>query len=122
MFKKYSEIMYDGGFEHPITITFPANDFSMKLTGEGGNRHLVLYDGNGSVDLWVDTHCDEKEAYIHSIHIEGNPSARFLYYIMSMLQDYTFRLEHHFWWFTLDRLDRMFQDMYNDMLHGYISH
>lgn len=121
MFNNYSEILYKGDYEHPITITFPAHQYQMAVIGEGGNRHLILKNSTGMVDLWVDIHCAPDEAFIHSIRIDGEPGARFLKYVYDQLQYYTYKIDRSFYHFKISALDRMFSEIYSVMKNDYIT-
>lgn len=121
MFEKYSQIMYNGGYDQPITVTFPAHHYQMVITGEGGNRHLILRNSGGSVDLWVDTHCGQGTAFIHSIRIDDEPGARFLLYIINRLRDHAYKIDDVFHYFKISALDKMFAEIYEDMKNNYIS-
>lgn len=41
--KKYTEIMFEGTNEKPLYL----NDGNIILTGEGGNRHILISAGDG---------------------------------------------------------------------------
>lgn len=121
-FDKYTDILYKGRYDHPIRITF-LNGYQMVLTGEGGNSHLILRNETGDVDLWVDTHCAQGTAFIHSIRIEREPGARFMKYIMELLLKYSSDIKPsiHWYWMSFDRLDSFFETVYTDMKEDRIS-
>ena len=116
MFKKYTDVMYKGRYDHPIKITF-LNGYSMTLTGEGGNSHLILGNKTGAIDLWVDTHCAPNNAYITSIDVVDEPGARLMKYIMSMLIKYSGNIWPSMFCFdfNFEKLDKFFAEIYQDM-------
>ena len=75
MFKDYTEVIYKGGYPNPIRITF--KNAHIILTGEGGNRHIVVGDKDGKMNIWVDTHINDGKhyAFLGDVFIEGTPSS-----------------------------------------------
>lgn len=120
MFKKYTDIIYNGSFETPIKITFKESGYSMMLAGEGGNRRLLLANATGSVDLWVDTHCfNDRFAFIHSVVQIQNPGTKFVQYIKSQMDAYGLA-GNDCWHFSETGLNRFFAQMYKDMFRNKI--
>jgi len=121
-FDRYSDIMYKGGYDHPIRITFQ-NEYYMILTGEGGNRHIILGNRGGTVDLWVDTHCAPGTMFIGTIMITDEPGARFMQCILELLRKYAdevkaVKISDSWYDFHIENFDRFFEEMYQLM---YIS-
>lgn len=113
--------MYEGQYDNPIRITL--NGYQMVLTGEGGNSHLILRNETGEVDLWVDTHCAQGTAFIHSIRIEREPGARFIRHILILLAKYASAVKFNLSWYDMNytQLNEFFQNIYDDMKLDRIS-
>lgn len=127
MIDKYTDIMYEGSYDHPVTITFNTQGYKMIVTGEGGNRHLILIQDGLSVDLWIDTHISDRKnensiiAFISSIRVESGTDGQFVHYIYRRLLAHCRKIDRHCFYFRAKDLDAMFKEIYEDMKGNYIS-
>lgn len=115
--KKYTDIMYEGNYEHPLYL----NDGKIVLTGEGGNRHILISAGDGQIDVWVDLHVYDgsNKAFIclfSGMTFTGNPDPYVVknvifdilrYSDFSITQDSIRR-------FSLIRLNKLFEELVKD--------
>lgn len=118
MFDNYMDVIYKGGYDHPIRITF--EKAYIVLTGEGGNRHLIIGDNEGSIDLWVDTHTYGKYvAFLNTTRINQNPSGKLVYKVWKLIDHTTANgFITRFW--TKDSLNEFFRDIYDAARKGFL--
>ena len=111
----YSEIMFKGSDETPLEIDL-SNDFDSKrivIRGEGRNRHINIFLGNGWVDLLIDLHGwkDAKHyAYIAStlgVNYTGAPDVKRAMGLAWAISRHS-SVYDHFWWFSKEGLDKLF--------------
>ena len=109
----------EGHYDHPIYITFPAG--SIVLTGEGGNRHLILKNETGGIDLWIDLHTSKYAAYICHIDIYGEPGARFMKSVYEYLNRFATSAMPRLTWFNYskDALNELFAHFYDNLKGGF---
>jgi hypothetical protein len=119
MFVQYTDIIYEGHFDHPIHITFDKAYIS--LTGEGGNRHIIVGDKNGYIDIWIDTHLygDKYFAFLGSgPYITGNPSAKLINRVWSLIVQ-TIKKDDWFAKWTKKTLNEFFENLYSSAKMGF---
>lgn len=119
MFDKYTDIIYEGHYDHPIRITFERA--YIVLTGEGGNRHIIVGDENGYINLWVDTHLYDGKyfAFIgNTPSITNNPSAKLVNRVWSLINQSTTRQNLLNYW-SKKSLDEFFQNLYASAKYGF---
>ena len=117
MFDKYTDIIYKGHYDHPIRITFE-NAF-ITLTGEGGNRHIIVGDKDGCIDLWVDTHCyGEYFAFFGNPIIIKNPSALLVNRVWNLINQSTTKDNRLNKW-TKKGLNEFFDSLYVSAKNGF---
>lgn len=119
MFQKYTDIIYEGHYDQPIRITF--ENALIVLTGEGGNRHIVVGDENGYIDIWVDTHLsgDKYFAFLGTgPNIIRNPSAKLVNRVWNLINQTT---EKDGWFekWTKDGLNKFFISLYDSAKSGF---
>lgn len=117
MFEKYTDIIYEGHYNHPIHITFEST--YIVLTGEGGNRHIIIGDKNGYIDLWVDTHCyGERFAFLGNTSIIKNPSALLVNRVWNLINQSTTK-DNLFNNWTKKSLNEFFESLYTSAKKGF---
>ena len=118
MFEKLTNILYDGHYDHPIRISFE-NAF-ITLTGEGGNRHIIVGDNDGCMDVWIDTHtCGKYFAFLgNSPSITRNPSGKLVNRVWNLINQTTEKNSHLDYW-TKDKLDEFFERLYYSAREGF---
>ena len=125
MFSKYNDVMYKGDYKHPIYITFPKTGNSLTITGEGGNRALYVSDKYGGMNLWVNTHIYDGKytAYIApglGVTIFGKPSPILVRKVYNILISNMSRFDC-FMYYTEDKLDKLFKELYDSCKSGSIN-
>ena len=112
MFDKYTDIIYKGHFDHPIRITF--NKAYIILVGEGGNRHLIVGDKDGYINIGIDTHIyDGNFAFLgDGPFIVGNPSAKLVNRVWNLI-NYTTTKNRLLEKWTKEGLNQFFEEVYN---------
>lgn len=117
MFDKYTDIIYKGHYNNPIHITF--DNIYIILTGEGGNRHIIVGDENGSIDLWIDTHTYGKHfAFLGTPIVNRNPSGKLVNRVWSLITQTTEK-DGVFEKWTKKSLDEFFEKLYNYAKGGF---
>jgi len=118
MFKKYTDIIYEGHYDNPIRITFE-NAF-ITLTGEGGNRHIIVGDKDGYIDLWIDTHCyGVCFAFLGSpIIVKKTPSALLVNRVWNLINQSTTKDNLLNKW-TKNGLNEFFESLYISAKNGF---
>lgn len=117
IFEKLTDILYDGHYDHPIRITFEKSYIT--LTGEGGNRHIIIGDNDGHMDVWVDTHTYGKYfAFLGTSPIvTRNPSGKLVNRVWNLINQTTEKNNLNYW--TKKGLDEFFERLYASALGGF---
>lgn len=118
MFKEYTDVIFKGDYEHPIHITF--KDAYIVLTGEGGNRHIIVGDKDGYMDIWVDTHTYGKYfAFLgNTCMITRNPSGTLVNRVWCLINKTTEKYNCLNHW-TEDNLNKFFESIYVSAKKGF---
>lgn len=114
--KNYTDVMYEGKYESPITLTFKRAGLKYTLTGEGGNHRILIQDADGAIDLWVDDHCEDGRVFIHLPTVTGKPDPNLLSMVYSYLREFCDRDDRLFYHFTLRGMNRFFRMLYKQAL------
>lgn len=115
--KKYTDIMYEGSYEHPLYL----NDGKIVLTGEGGNRHILISAGDGWIDVWVDLHIYKraKEAFIGlfgGVTFTGHPNPNVVRDVLFDILRYSdfSKTQSSTCQFSLIELNKLFEELVKD--------
>ena len=119
MFGKLTDIIYEGHYDHPIRITF--EDAFIVLTGEGGNRHILVGDKDGYIDLWVDTHLYTGKYFAFlgsSPRVTENPSGKLVNRVWCLMDKHMKKDEWFSKW-TEESLNKFFEELYSSAKNGF---
>lgn len=111
MFKRYTEIIYKGDYNNPIHITF--KNTCITLTGEGGNRRILVGDSKGYMNLWIDTHVYDHKyfAFLGDVAIMGEPSYLLVNRVWKIISE-TIEKNNGLLKWTEENLNSMFHRLY----------
>lgn len=115
--KKYTDIMYEGTNEKPLYL----NDGKIVLTGEGGNRHILISARDGWIDVWVDLHTygSTKKAFIGlfgGVSFTGKPDptvVRSVIFDILRYSDFS-KTQESICYFSLIGLNKLFEELVKD--------
>lgn len=118
MFEKYTEIIYKGSYNNPIRITF--ENAYIALTGEGGNRRILIGDNGGYMNLWIDTHVFDGKyfAFLGDVGIVGEPSPLLVNRVWKVISETVEKNRGLLKW-TEKRLNSMFDRLYYFAKSGF---
>ena len=114
-YKNFSEFIYKGNYRHPLYINFEEGDAYIILTGKGGDRHIIIGDNNGDINIWFNTHLYENKKYMAELMpyiITGKPSDKLTNLVCDLIKQ---TIEVHWsgkkW--TEDGLNKFFAELYS---------
>lgn len=120
-FYQYTDVCYRGSYEHPITISKDPNPkkFNMSridkitITGEGGNRVIIVSVKDGSYEINVDTHTfDSRFCFCGFPRIRsGRPDAYVLLDILNVFL-HNSRWDGVFFNCTKYQINSIFRELY----------
>ena len=130
MFERYTDIMRDGKYHHPIRITF--KNAYIILKGIASVRHIIIGDENGEVDICLNINsCAIGAGMIFATlgsdplivkfnpSITKAPSAKLKRMVQEqiVLTSERYNYLHRYW--TKKRLNLFFANIYNLAKHGF---